>query len=280
MVNKNHYRFLLIYFYLKVSIYYLLFGIYPVMLNAQSAGYWWLQSSLSDSVNHIQFHGSASYNYTRMQGIISGTMNTSNLTFIVRRGVFTNFSRLGNDKMDLNLKSSVNLKYKTKSAYFTDYIDVDLSKFTFVEGGYIWERDDALLLRNRNTFYGGMGLNLTFLKKVTLKSLFATGGIYQEFTVPVEKFDISEKPYAAFYSVHDVGFKISPETLISGKMYYFTDLNDLEKIRYGCIVKFSVGLLKHVKLIAGYQYKYDRELKLLDLLPDNSTQNIGIEVSL
>jgi len=182
--------------------------------------------------------------------------------------------------MDLNLKSSVQLKYATKSQYFTDYVNIDLSKSTFAEGGYIWERDDALLLRSRNTFYGGFGLNFSFGKKITLKSLFASGSINQQFTIPVENLDISKKPYAAFYTVHDIGYQITPGTFFSGKIYYFTNLDDPHRNRYGWLLNLSVSLLKHVKLVTGYHFKYDRESKLLGLVSDNSIQNIGIEISL
>jgi hypothetical protein len=271
---------MILYFYRTVSIYFLLVGLCPVLLSAQSAENWWLQSSFADSVTHLQFHTSANYSYTKMSGIISGTMNTGKLLLVLRKGVFTHFTRYGFDYMDLNLKSSVKLNYNTRSEYFTDYIDIDFSRFTFVEGGYIWEKDNALLLRNRNTFYGGMGFYFSFVKKITVKSLFASGRVNQEYTIPVENFDFLKKPYAAFYSVHDVGFKLTPESFISGKVYYFTDLNDQKRYRYGWLLSMSVSLLKHVRLVTGYHYKYDRELKLLGLLPDNSTQNIGIEVSL
>jgi hypothetical protein len=279
MINDPLDSFLKIYFHLAVVIYFLLTGIYPVKLNAQTNENWWLQSSLADTITQMQFHASANYSYTRMKGIISGTMNSGKLSIVLRKGVFTNFSRYGNDQLDLNLKSSVRLNYRTKSEYFTDYVDVDLSKSIFAEGGYIWEKDDALLLKSRNTFYGGMGLNISFLKKLSLKSMFASGGINQEFTIPVENSDL-KKPYAAFYSVHDIGYKISPETFIFGKFYYFSNLNDQERFRYGWLLNLSVSLWKHVKLVTGYHYKFDRDLKLLGLIPDNSTQNIGIEISL
>jgi hypothetical protein len=280
MVKEHHKSFLILYFFRTVPIYFLLFGICPVRLNAQSTENWWLQSSLADTVTHLQFHASANYSYTRMKGIISGTMNSSKLTLVLRKGLFTHFSKYGIDKMDLNLKSAVHLNYSTKSEYFTDYVDFDLSRITFLEGGYIWERDNVLLLRNRNTFYGGIGLNSSILKKITLKSLLASGRVNQEYTIPVENLDISTKPYNAFYTIHDVVYKISPETFILGKVYYFLNLNDHNRYRYGWLMNLSVRVFKHVRLVAGYHYKYDRDLKLLGLLPDNSTQNIGIEVSL
>lgn len=280
VVNKHSSCILIKHFYRPVSILFLVIGICPIIVNAQYNENWWFKSSLADSVNHLQLHASAHYSYTRMKGIISGSMNTSNLVLVLRKGVCTNFSKYGIDKLDLNLKSSVKLNYATKSQYFTDYVNVDLSKVTFLEGGYIWERDNALLLRSRNTFYGGFGLNISFSKKINLKSLYATGCINQQYTIPVENLDVSKKPYAAFYTVHDVGYQITPGTFFSGKIYYFTNLNDPDRYRYGWILNLSLSLLKHVRLITSYQFKYDRESKLLGLVPDNSIQNIGIEISL
>lgn len=267
------------YFYqLAVSVIFLV-GLSPGLSNAQLAEKWWLQSSLADTVTRLQFHTGASYSFTRMKGIISGSMNTGNLAFVLRKGVFTNFSRCGIDKLNLNLRSSVTLNYATKSQYFTDYFNVDLSKATFLEGGFIWERDDALLLQNRYTFYGGTGFNISFAKRAKLKSLFATGRIDQEYFIPVDNLDVIKKPFAAFYSVHDLAYEITPETSVAGKIYCFSNLSDFGRFRYGWLLNLSVSLWKHVSLVAGFHFRYDRELKLLGLIPDNSTQNFGIEVS-
>ena len=250
------------------------------LLFSQPGEKWWLQSSLADSADHLQIHASGRYSYSRMKGIISGSTNSGNLVLALRKGIFTNFSRYGLDKFDMNLKSSVNLNYATKSQFFTDYVDVDVSRQAFFEAGYIWERDDALLLQNRYTLYGGIGLNTSFVKKLKLKSLLASGRIDQEYTIPVDELDVIKKPYAAFYGVSDFEYAVTPEVAVTGKVYYFTDMNDWDRYRYGYFLNLTVSLWKHVSLVAGYNYRYDSELKLLGLIPDNSTQNIGIEVSL
>jgi hypothetical protein len=255
-------------------------GINSLFLVAQPSEKWWLQSSLADSVTKPQVHAGARYSYSRMKGVISGNTSIGNLELVLRKGVCTNFSRYGIDNFNMNLKSYVDLSYATKSQFFTDYVNVDVSKFVFVEGGLIWERDDALLLQNRYTFYGGIGLNTSLLKRLKLKSLVASGRINQEYTIPVDNLNVIKEPYAAFYSVHDFVYAITPEASISGKVYYFTDINDLDRYRYGYLLNLSVALWKHVNLVAGYNYRYDKELKLLGLIPDNSTQNIGIEISL
>lgn len=196
-----------------------------------------------------------------------------------RKGVFSHFTRYGADKYDLNLKSSLQLKYATKARYVTDYVNIDITKTIFTEGGFIWEMDDALLLQNRYTFYGGIGLTTAFFKKLKCKTLFASGRINQDYTIPVDNLSVIKKPYAAFYGVSDFDYPFSPTTSVSGKIYYFTDLDDLTRYRYGYILNLSLSLWKHISLVAGYQYKYDRELKLLGLMPDNIVQTVGIEVS-
>jgi len=279
-INQSPGRIMMTYVCRIALVLFFFTGCIPLLFS-QAGEKWWLQSSLADSVDHWQLHASGRYSYSRMKGIISGSTNSGSLVLALRKGVFTNFSRFGLDKFDMNLKSSVNLNYVTKSSYFTDYINLDLSKIFLLEGGFIWERDDAALLQNRYTVYGGAGLNSScFKKKLKLKSLVASGRIDQKYTVPVDEMDVIKKPYTAFYCVHDFEYAITPEAAIAGKVYYFTDVNELDRYRYGYYLNLTVGLWKHVSLVAGYNYKYDRELKLLGLIPDNSTQNIGIEVSL
>lgn len=267
------------YFYQTTLILLFFAGLIP-LLSAQPNDRWWLQSSLADSVTKLQFHASGMFSYSRMKGVIVGKTSSGNLTLVLRKGIFTNFSRAGIDIIDLKLQSSSNLQYATTSSYFTDYVDIDITKQLFIQIGYIWERDDALRLKNRHTLYGGIGFNTPILKKINLKSLVASGRIDPSYTIQVDDIDVVKDPYAALYGVIDLDYTITSVTSISSKAYYFTNLDDWDRHRYGYFLNLKVNVWKSVSLIAGYHYKYDEELKLLGLIPDNSTQNIGIEVSL
>ncbi|MDD4921332.1 MAG: DUF481 domain-containing protein [Bacteroidales bacterium] len=252
----------------------------PLPVKAQSTDMWWQQSSLADSVRNLQFHAVGKYSLTRMQGVISGKMNSGDILLVTRKDIFTNSANGGFDLFNLNLKSINSLNYATKAYYFTDYLDVDVSKLIFAQLGFIWERDDALLLQNRYTLYGGLGINTSTFKKLKLKSLIAMGRIDQEYMIPVEEINVVKKPFTAFYTVHKGMYAIIPGVSLSGKFYYFIDLEEKDRYRYGYNLNLVVSLTKHLNLVVGYNYRFDKELVLLGLIPDNSMQNIGIEVSL
>jgi hypothetical protein len=261
----------------------LLFSVWviPLQLKAQSPEKWWLHSSRTDSVKkELLFHASAQYSYSKMKGVLSGVMHAGDITVVERKGSFTNFSTYGVDKMDMNLGGTMNMAYKTTSHYFTDYIDADLSKVVFGQAGFIWERDDILLLQNRYSFYTGMGINILLFKKLKLKSLVAMGRINQDYTIPVDNLDVIKKPFIAFYCKHDFVFTITPSVSFLGQVFYYTDIDAKNRYRYGSNLNLQVNVAKHINLVVGYTFKYDRELILFDASPGNSTQNIGIEVNL
>jgi len=251
----------------------------PSQLYAGLGENWWLKSSLADSTGKPQIHSSGQYSYNRMQGVLSGNMQSGNIMFVLRKGLFTNHTDAGVDIMKLNLKSLNNIKYETTSYYFTDYLDVYICRFFFGQLGYIWERDDALLLDNRYTGYAGLGTNYSAGSKLILKSLAAIGRINQEYIISVDNMDMFDKPYSAFYFTNNCTYSITPDLTLSGRIYYFTNLEDKYRYRYGCNIDLKVGLNKFFSLVIGYNYRYDKELSLLGLIPDNSQQNIGIQVS-
>ncbi len=242
---------------------------------------WWTKSSRSDSVQKkILVHASGKYSYTRMRGALSGEMHTGDISLAERKGYFTNFSSYGVDKMDLNLKMATPMIFKSTSHYFTDYIDADLSKIVFGQAGFVWERDDLLLLQNRYSFYAGIGVNVLIFKKLKLKSMGAMGRVNQDYIIPVDNINVIKRPYTAFYCKHNVTFAISNNVSFMGQFYYYTNIADKERYRYGTSMNLSIGIAKHVSLVVGYTYRYERELLLFGASPDNSTQNLGIEVSL
>lgn len=253
----------------------------PGQLKAQSQVKWWLQSSLADSVKkELLFHASVKYSYTKMKGALSGAMHVGDITLAERKGHFTNFSAYGVDKMDLNLKGPSPIIFKSTSHYFTDYVDADLSRMIFCQAGFIWERDDLLLIQNRYSLYTGIGINVLLFKKLKWKSLVAMGRIDQDYTIPVDNINVIKGPFAAFYCKHNLVYSIAPTVMFLGSLFYYTDIDAKDRYRFGSNLNLQVGIAKHINLVVGLTFKYDRELMLFGVSPSNSTQNIGIEVSL
>lgn len=252
----------------------------PGKADATNPEKWWLQSSKVDSVENFLIHASGRYSFSRMKGVISGNTNSGYVSLVMRKHVFTNYAVYTHDKMDMSLKSSITLDYATTAHYFTDFVDVDLSKLFYTQAGFIWEMDDALLIKNRYSIYLGAGLNNVVVKKLKIKTLFAAGRIDQEYIIPVDDLDVIKEPYTAFYFRQNYAFAIDHNLSLTGQFYYFTNMDDMERYRYGIDLNLSIGLVKHVNLVAGYSFKYDRENVLLGIIPENSMQNIGVEINL
>lgn len=253
----------------------------PARLKAQSPEKWWLKSSRADTVKKkLMVHADMKYSYTKMKGVLSGEMHVGDITLVERKGYFTNFSKCGIDKMDISLKGSTPLAFKSTSYYITDYIDADLSKVVFSQTGFIWERDDLLLIKNRYSFYTGVGTNILLFKRLKLKSMVAMGRINQDYTMPVDNVDVIKGAYAAFYCKHNLDFTITPSLSFLGYVYYLSNIDDTKRYRYGTNLNLQIGIIKHVNLVVGYTYRYDRELILFGATPAYSTQNLGIEINL
>ncbi|EKD30785.1 MAG: hypothetical protein ACD_77C00477G0053 [uncultured bacterium] len=269
----------------QIALVFLILLLIPGETFSQSAenkpvDYWWLKSSKVDTVNGIQFHASGQYSFSKKKGVISGVTHSGNILLAVRLGSVTNYSIYGIDKIDLHLKGIANIDYKTTSHYFTNYFNYDFSRVLFAEAGYIWERDDMLLLHNRYSVYAGAGINLILFKKLQIKSLLAAGWINQNYTIPVENIDVIKGPNTAFYTMNNFVYSILPTVKFSGYVFYYTNINEGGRYRYGYRLNLSVGIIKHINLVAGYSHKFDKELERLGLMAINTSTNIGVEVSL
>jgi hypothetical protein len=254
--------------------------IFPQSNEKQRPSKWWLQSSQIDSTDSFLYHISGKYSFTKMNGVISGEMHSGYIDMVLRKSIFTNSSIYKIDKTNLKLINLNNLSFASTSHYFTDFLDVDFSKIVFSQFGFIWERDDAMLLANRYSFYAGIGLSTLLFEKLDMKSLFAGGRINQDYMIPVDNINVVKEPYTAFYFRQDFEYTINQSLSFSGQVYYFTNIHEKNRYRYGIGLDLSLGLIEHVNIVAGYNYKYDRENILLGIIPDNSTENIGVEISL
>ncbi len=240
---------------------------------------WWLGSSLVDSVDQYLFHVEGAYSFTKMTGSIAGEMHSGSIKAVVRKNIFTNNAEYLIDKMDLNIKMLA-MNYITESQVFSDYVDVDISKFLFCEGGFIWERDDALLIKNRYSLYVGLGFNGTIYEKHYLKILTAIGRIDQSYSIPVDGIDVVKGVHSVFYLRQTYKYVLDQRFSFMEQAYYLTNTNKYDRYRVGVNLSFYIAVVQPVSIMLGYNYKFDKESKLLGAIAENTTQTIGINISL
>lgn len=257
----------------------------PAVLFSQSEGKghidnWWSSSARLDSTDNFKFFARARYSYAKMKGVVSGELQSGDVFLAVRKGNFTNYSAYKIDQMDLSLESIVSLSYASTKHTLTDFITYDISKAFFAESGFIWERDEAMLLKNRYNLYAGLGVSTVLVKKLKLSTLVALGWIDQDYTIAIDDFDLIKKAHAAYHIKLNFNYMITPYLLFAGQGDYFNNINESDRHRFSVDFNLSVFLVKHLSLVVGYNHRYDKDNERLGLIPDNSTFKIGIEVSI
>jgi hypothetical protein len=239
---------------------------------------WWLNSSLADTTDQYLFHVEGQFSYTKMTGAIEGEMQSGDVRVAIRKNIFTHQTEYMIDKMNLMLES-FGMNYSSESQTFTDYLDVDITRLLYSEGGFIWERDNSLLIKNRYSLYVGAGLNGLIFEQHYLKILVALGRIDQDHSIPVDDIDVVKGVYAAFYVRQHYKYVIDQRFSFMEQSYFLTNMNRSDRYRMSVSLNFSIGIIQPVSLIFGYTYKYDKESELLGAIAKNTTQTIGINVS-
>jgi hypothetical protein len=240
---------------------------------------WWLSSSLADTVDQYLFHAEAQYSYTKMTGSVAGEIQSGSAQTAIRKDIFTNHMEYFLDKTELALQS-LNMNYSTASQAFTDYLDVDITRLIYSEGGFIWERDNTLYIQNRYSVYAGLGLNGVLFEKHYLKVLFALGSVNQQYTVPVDNIDVEKGAYKALYIRQLYKYVIDPRLSVMEETYYLNNMTHSNRYRIGVNLNLNINIVQPVSIILGYGYKFDKESELLGAVPTNTTQSIGIRLSL
>jgi hypothetical protein len=240
---------------------------------------WWLNSSLADTTGRYLFHLEGNYNYTNMTGTVKGQIQSGSATVIIRKDIFTDHTEFYIDKTDLAIQS-LGMNYNVASYTFTEYLDVDMTRLLYGEAGYIWERDNTLYLQNRNSLYAGVGLNGLIYEQHYLKILFAIGTINQEYTIPIEYINVVKGEHSAFYCRQLYKYVVNTVFSFMEEAYYLNYLNYSDRYRLGLGLNLNIAIVKPLSLVLGYNYKFDKENSLLGVIPTNTTQTIGFNISL
>jgi hypothetical protein len=243
---------------------------------------WWMGSALADSViDHFRFHVEGQYSYTKTTGMNEGEVQSGGGKSIIRNSIFTNHTEYMIEKTNMTSNVfGVISSYLTNSQVFTDYLDVDVTKLIYFEGGYIWERDNAYELENRNSIYLGAGLNGLIYDKHYLKLLLAYGDVNQDYMIPVDNYNLVKGAHTVFYIRQNYKLVMSPVLSFSEDSYYLTNTQQTERYRMGYGLNLSIMIIQPVSLYIGYNYRYDSEIEMVGLIGKNTVQTLGVNISL
>jgi len=247
----------------------------------KTSSQWWLNNSLADTIDYFLAHVEAQYSYAKTTGMNEGEIQSGAAKLIIRKNIFTHHTEYMIDKTNMVSNTfGVISSYLTNLQIFTDYIDVDITKLVFCEGGYIWERDNSLVLQNRNSIYAGAGLNGLIYEKHYLKLLLAYGSVNQDYTIPVGHLNLVKGEHPVFYVRQNYKYVVNPIFSFIENTYYMINTHETKRYRLGFDLNLSIIIVKPVSLYLGYIYRYDREIDMVGLIGKNTRQSVGINISL
>jgi putative salt-induced outer membrane protein YdiY len=160
----------------------------PVAAQAKPGlGAWWEKNALKYSPLPEQwlYHIEGTLDYKHKSGNTQSDLYDGSLSFMVRKSRFTNtFSYLINKEFTEQSSQPGAPVSRTDNDYRStqDTLRCDLTDRLYAEGGYIWEKDTANYISDRDSYYAGIGYALIDTDHHLLDVLAAGG--YEEEAYP------------------------------------------------------------------------------------------------
>ena len=147
-------------------------------------GAWWEKNSLTYTPVPPQwlFHIEGTLNYKHKEGNVDSNLYDGSASLMVRKQRFTNtLGYIINKEKTEQISTPGEPPSITDTDYrsFQESLRFDLLPRLYTEGGYIWEKDTANYITDRDSYYGGFGYTLIDTPRHLL-DIFAAGGYVQE----------------------------------------------------------------------------------------------------
>ncbi len=146
-------------------------------------GRWWEKNSLAyDPVpDQWLFHIEGTLDFKHKRGNVESELYNGLASLMVRKQRFTNTLTYIIDRETKEQESLSGGAGKTDTDYrsFQESLRFDLTPRLYTEGGYVWEKDTANFISDRDSYYAGMGYTLAATAEHHL-DLFVAGGYVEE----------------------------------------------------------------------------------------------------
>jgi len=242
-------------------------------------GAWWEKNSLKYSPlpEPWLFHIEGTLEYKHKSGNTESDLYNGSSSFMVRKSRFTNtLTYLINKEFTKQSSQPGAPVSKTDDDYrsFQESLRYDLTDRLYTEGGYIWEKDTANYVSNRDSYYAGLGYALIDTDRHLLDILVAGG--YEEEAYPglvKVAMNIDHNSVTAGYFKEHYRWNITDritfkETFriiqdISDTRVFNDDLENLrvtgETNRYRWYLRNEIyfKLVDHLNFMTGCQIEYD-----------------------
>lgn len=218
-------------------------------------GEWWLVSSLSiDSLpEQLLFHAEAEVSFTRMTGNLDANILSGSTTWALRKKTFTNSVIYSVDRQEISLGG--NRGSVTTESQKVDYESrVDLTRRFHLSAGILWERDDPRFLKNRWTYYAGLGYHVANAKKHKLNLVVASGQQRDKYTM-----DDVKETLEVFYVYASHNWQIDDRLSFRQKLTSLMSFSDTEHYRLQLDLNLDVNITGTFSVPISFEAKFDNK---------------------
>jgi predicted porin len=267
--------------FLLVALLGCIFSASGFAVEEQDIGRWWDRSALSyDPILEAWlFHVEATVSYQKLSGNTEGTVYSASPLLTIRKGRFSNYLGYNLSAQDV-VYSAGSGAVDTRTESITVDLAYEITEWLFVRGGYRNDKDDLTYIKNRDTYFGGVGSSWTTMQdRLTMGAFLAYGNedtdYLSELELPAEESD-------AIYVTPSISYQLTQSVSVGGSATYVEYIdNDLGK-RWNTNIGLDVALAPHVYLSLSWTKTYENNIAIrLNPDADNTTtvQVVGLKVS-
>ena len=208
-----------------------------------------------------QFHLEGSLAYTKLSGNVEGSDYSGSLNFALRKNRYTthlNYS-LAKTKMIISVGGAA---LETDKQSLLGREQIDLSKHLAVNIGASWEKDSRFFVKNRYTYFAGLGFIVLDLPKHLLR----VGGYFGFDDTQYDNRNLNSLGLPSAKELKSDGLlfeqyyhiMLTPMIYLSETFEYMKIFDDDHSYRWEFSPLLSAKLSEHFSIFANYEIKEEK----------------------
>ncbi|KJS29912.1 MAG: hypothetical protein VR64_18070 [Desulfatitalea sp. BRH_c12] len=242
-------------------------------------GAWWEKNALKYTPLPQQwlFHVEGTLDYKHKTGNVESDLYNGSASLMVRKQRFTNTLTYIIGKESTQQASEPGAPpSETKFDYrsFQEILRYDLTDRLYTEGGYVWEKDTANYIEDRDSYYAGFGYALIDTPKHLLDVMVAGGYVEEKYpdlvktAMNMDHGNVAAGYFRESYRWHITDRLTYKQTFriiqdFSGTDVFNDDLMNLQVIdethryRWFLINEIYIKMIDHLSFMVGVKIDYD-----------------------
>lgn len=247
---------------------------------------WWTNSAMVNLENNWKAHLEGEIKYTYQSGTLDSHLIESTIMFALRKSRFTNFIYSDVGFMDAKQhfaiyvpneegvaeRHDISAKVLLRKFQLVDIFRTDLTKNLFLDVGWEGFRDDMSFIRNRNTYFTGLGYQFDVSQKHHFSFIGGLGWEETEYTqrddleargIPSSVIIEDTPDSAALFFQYKGMQQLSPMISFHQSFFYTYYLEDERNDRWELKLRVMFKLSQSLSMFVAYESVFE----------DNKTSN-------